>query len=296
MKNCIAFLTALLPFFVSAQLDVRIDESPKSFSKGNYPAYQIDLPKSRLEKTEKDWMNYIQKGAKGKPALVNGEVVMQNAVSPNISAAPFNVYSTLLETTAGVRLTSWFSQNNDSLFFSNAIGDRNLAVEKYLHDFAVQEYKEIVQNELNDENAKLKKLQGELKDLYNEQDKSNKKSSQLQRSIMRNRDEINVNDNDQANKQAQIDRQKQIVEEQKSNPGPALDAAKKALRGYERDLDKLINKKERLYKQIDNWSAHSNAEDRDSNDAMAGQRKKYAEIDHQKAVIQVVKNRLDAIK
>lgn len=295
MKNCIMFLIVIAPVFLSAQFNVNIDESAKTFSKGSNPAYEFELTGSHLEKAQKDWMSYQSKGAKGKTAVINGEVVTLSAVNANISATPFNIYSRLLETTTGVKITAWVTINNDSVYMSNAVGDKNLAVEKYLHDFAAQEYRDVVKSQLKDENQKLKKLQEQLKDFIDQQESSTKKSNEFQRSINNNKDKIKVNEGDQANKQSQISNQKQVVEDLKANPGATLDAAKKTLSQYEKDLTKLINEKEKLFKEIDKWAAKIDSQNRETNAALDGQKMKYNEIDAQKAVVQAVQNKLDAI-
>ena len=296
MKKIFLFLTATLPALLYAQFDVKFDESARPFSKGTYPSYQFELKQSHLQQTEKDWMEYLHKGSKGKPVSVNGEISITGAVSENVWPAPFNVYSTLLETTTGLRITAWVSLNNDSVFVSNALPDRNLAVEKYLHDFAAAEYRVIVKNELDEESAKLKKLQNELEDYYHDQDAATKKSNRFKRSIDRNRNKIQINEADQRNKEDQIQRQKMKVEDLKAYPGPELDAAKKAQRDYEKDLNKLVNKKERLHKQIDRWEAKIRAQGRNTSAALAGQNEKKALIEKQKLVVSAVQAKLDDIR
>ena len=296
MKKVFLFLVAVLPILLHAQFDVKFDESARPFSKGTYPAYQFELTQSHLQQTEKDWMDYLHKGAKAKPVSVNGEVSIAGAVSENVWPAPFNVYSTLLETTTGVKLTVWVSLNNDSIFVSGALADRNLAVEKYLHDFAAAEYRAIVKSELEGENTKLKKLQNELEALYHDQDAATKKSNRFNRAIERNRNKIQINETDQRNKEDQIQRQKMKVEDLKAYPGPDLDAARKTQRRYERDLNKLINTKEKLHKQIDRWEANIRAQGRNTTTALNGQNEKTAQIDQQKTVVQAVQNKLDNIR
>ena len=296
MKNVAVLLMALLPAVVFAQLDIKISESTQTFSKGAKPAYQFEIPQAHLKQTKSDWMDYLKKSAKGKPAIVNGEVWMNGAVNDNVTFGPFAVYSTLLETTTGVTLTAWVSFNNDSIYISPSISDRNLAVKKYLHDFALLEYKVVVKAQLQAENVKLKKLQNELESLYKQQDKANKKGNEFSRDIERNRDKIRTNENDQQTKQSQIATQKQVVDDQRNNPGPELDAARKSLKEYQSALNKLINQKEKLHRQIDKWEANIRAQDRNTTAALNNQKTKSAEIDQQKAAVKVVSDRLDNIR
>lgn len=296
MKNPLSLLSLfLISFSLSAQQSIFIDESSRPFSKGNYTSFQLEIPQTHLQDIQKAWMKYIANGSKNKPALVNGEITMLGAVNSNVSPVSFNIYSMLLETTTGVKLTAWVT-DNDSLYISKELGDRDLAVQKYLNDFAVAQYRIAVKLELNGENEKLKKLQNELNTLIKQQDKSTKNIEESKRSIGRNNDLLQTNLNDQQSKQSQITQQQQTVDGLESNPGATLDAAQKQLKQYQNDLNKLINTNEKLHKEIDKWNADIRAEERNITDSQNNQQLKNADIEKQKAVVQAVQTKLDGIK
>ena len=86
------------------------------------------------------------------------------------------------------------------------------------------------------------------------------------------------------------------MEDLKAYPGPELDAAKKAQRGYEKDLNKLINAKEKFHKQIDRWEAKIRAQGRNTTTALNGQSEKQALIDKQKLTVDAVQAKFDNIR
>lgn len=296
MRSYLALLIiALSPFGLLAQPDMSIDEAVRSFSKGSFPSFKMQINQMHLGDMQKDWISYLKTGSKNKPETANGEISMRGAVNANISPAPFNIYSVLIETPSGVVLTAWFTEN-DSVFISKDANDRDLAVQKYLYDFAVTQYREAYKKELKAENEKLKKLQNDLKDLIKQQDKATKKSNEASRSIDRNKDLIISNQTDQQNKQDQVTYQKQTVDNLKSNPGATLDAAKKELKGFESDLKKLINAKEKYYKEIDNWNKEIRDCQRNIENSTRDQGAKQIDIDKQQPVVQAVQAKLDNLK
>src|ERR1700753_166312 len=131
----IALATMLSTGVAYAQDPLNVDEAVKPMSKGSNPSFTVLIPQNTLKSTDKDWRKYIGAGSKGKVVDANGEIFIAGAVNKNVSATPFNVYSTLVETTDGVRLTAWLSLN-DSVYISKDQGnDRDLAAQKYVRDF-----------------------------------------------------------------------------------------------------------------------------------------------------------------
>jgi hypothetical protein len=294
-KYALAFAFFILVVLAFAQQTINIDEAIRPFSKGNYPSYELEIPQTHLSDITKEWLKYLKNGSKSKPVEANGEIWIIGAVNANVSPAPFNVYSKLLETTTGVELTAWLT-DNDSVYISRDQNNRDLAVQKYLNDFAAAQYRAAVKIELNGENEKLKKLQDELNTFIKQQDKSTKIIDEDRRSIGRNNDLLQTNLNDQQSKQNQIAQQQQTVDGLESSPGATLDAAKKQLKQYQNDLKKLINVNEKLHKEIDKWDADIRTEQRNITDSQNNQQLKNAEIDKQKMVVQNVQAKMDNIR
>jgi hypothetical protein len=156
-----AYLTFSITAF--AQKNITVDEAPRPMSKDSQFSYLVEIPQAKVKQVEKDWLKYISIKSKGKATVVNGENLQTEAVYKNISPNPFNVYSKLVETTDGVNLTVWLTDNNAAFISKTPNSIEDLAVQKYVRDFAVQEYKLAVEEELKMERNKLNDIENQIK-------------------------------------------------------------------------------------------------------------------------------------
>lgn len=296
MKKMILYpLMLLIPFFAIAQT-IPIQQSTQPCSHGDQPAFQLLIPEAKLKDIERDWTRYLKAKAKGKTEEIAGEIVMYGAVKKNIAPDGFNVFSKLLETTEGVMITAWFMRSDSAFMSKEKDSNQTLAVEKYLQDFAIPEYKSIVKGELNSENKKLSDLQNDLKGFINSEEKSNSKINENERSINRNKTQIRTNENDQKNQQSRIGKQKTVVESLKSTPGDAYKEAGKTLKEMENGLKKLVNENEKLNKQIDKWEKEIREEGRNIDQSKQDQSLKNTAIERQRAVVKSVEDKLKSIQ
>lgn len=311
MKKLILMLGFALPIALSAQdttktkdvviaingvQNITILDGERAFSKGSKPSYQFTIPQAVTKDVEKDWQKYIKIGSKGKVETVNGETFILGAVNKNISPSTFDIYSTIVESKEGVRITAWLV-GPDSAYISNASNtDRNLAVQKYLHSFAVPEYKEAVGKELKAEQDKLKALENDLKTFVKDEEKSNQKIKENERSIDRQKNAIKASEHDQKNKADQIGAQKKVVEQQKAISETAAKDAAKVQKNFEKELKQLEKDHEKLSKGIDGWEKEIREEGRNIEKSKQNQRLKNDSIEKQKLVVKAVEEKLAAIK
>lgn len=314
MKKLILLLGFALPVLLNAQdrqekkeissavitikpvQNIEILDGERTFSKGTFPSYQFTIPQAYLKDVSKNWQKYIKAGSKGKVAEANGETIIAGAVNKNVSGTTFDIYSTLVETTEGVRLTAWLV-GPDSAYISKANNtDRDLAAQKYLHDFAVEAYKDAVSRELKEQQDGLKALEDNLKEFIKEEEKSNKKINENERSIDRQKNAIKASENDQKNKADQIGAQKKVVEQQKAISEDAAKAAAKVQKDFEKELKQLEKDHEKLSKEIDKWEAEIREEGRNIDKTKQNQRLKNDSIEKQKLIIKAIEEKLAAIK
>lgn len=295
-KLAVLVVALVFAFSASAQREILVAQSIQACSKGEQPAYQVLIPEAKLKNVENGWKKKLKAKSKGKLESINGEWIIYGAVDNNIAPDGFNVFSKLLETTEGVILTAWFMRS-DSVFISrNTVADKSLAVEKYMRDFAVEEYRQVVQAELNAENKKLSDLESELKQLINTEEKANKKINENERSISRTKSEIRSNEGDQKTKEAEVKKQKGVAESLKVTPGDAYKEAQKTLKQLEGELKKLVSENEKMHKQIDKMEAEIREEQRNIARSIQEQYQKRADIDKQKKVAKAVEEKLSNIK
>jgi len=253
------------------------------------------IPQARLKDVQKDWAKYVGYGSKGKAASADGQYSQYGAVNKNISPDPFNITAKFLSTSDGVRVTVWLSDNNNFQNTNEPSGDRSLALQKYVHDFAVTEYKQAVVYELDDDKAQQKAMEDQLTKMIREEDKAAKRKEEDNRSIIKANDAIITNRQDIQATSAQIESQKGMVQTTASDPN-ATKGAEKTLRELEKDKRELQKRNDNESKYILLWTNDITASERviaDNRERQANQR---AAIERQKQVILQVQAKLENIR
>lgn len=296
VKQMLVWVIIILPTILLAQTEVNIAEGIRPFTLGEKNSYQLDIARAKLKGVEKDWMSYLKTGAKGKAQSLNGEVIMLGAVNTNISLYPLNVYSKLLETTEGVRLTAWLALNDTDYISSTTFADKDLAVRKYLRDFAITQLRNVAEADLDAEKSNLKTLDNEMNSIIKDIEKCNKKIAENNRTIERNRDEIRTNELEQTNKDRQILSQKQTVDNTRQAYGATNKAAIQALKDLEKEKTKLQKDKEKLSKGIDDANADTRAQERSIEKLNSDKQSKQRQIDEQSAKVKAAEDKLANIK
>ncbi len=279
---------ALITFSQNA---IVVTVSPAPVSMDTQRSFTVVIPQTNLKDVKKDWLKYLSKGSKGKASEVNGVYLQSGAVNKNISAAPFNIYSKVIETMAGVRLNVWLDDRSVSGRVNNG---QHLAVQKFVYDFAVQQYRNAVQMELIVEKGKQKDLEKDLADLIKSEEKSVKTVSQNERSADRAKDAIATNESDIQNSTTKISDQKENVERNASDPN-ASKGAKKTLGELEGDKKDLQKQNEKQGQSMDNMNKENRAEERNMAISKINQQAKTAALEKQKQVVREVQIKLDNI-
>jgi predicted nucleic acid-binding Zn-ribbon protein len=130
---------------------------------------------------------------------------------------PFNIYATIIEAIDGVQLSVWVADGE--VFVSTATAqDKSVAVQKYLHDFWVQEYKNAIKSQLTLEQKKQKDLEKMYDSFIRDQQKSegnidryNTDIQKLQGKIADEQKNIQKAKDNQATMRANADTQKGVV-------------------------------------------------------------------------------------
>jgi len=111
-------------------------------------SFWIVIPETNASDIEKSWIKYVRNNKRGKSLKLNGVLEQMDISYPNISNLPFEVHSKLTETLDGVYQTVWLTQNSISFISNNPQSLDNMAVQKYIQDFAVEEYINALKNNL----------------------------------------------------------------------------------------------------------------------------------------------------
>lgn len=211
MKTTLYLLVALIPSFVFAQNELVIEEGNAPMPYGMKASYSLVIPQAKLKDVTESFKKYIRTGTKAKIAEENGIISIAGAVNSNISALPINVFGKLTEMIKGISVTLWVSEGE--IFISQEVSpSKNEAVKKYLHDFAVQEYRNAVQNELKAEQDKVKGAQRLLDGFVSDYKKAETAISDHKAEIALREKKIKEEETNAANAVASQAQQKAVVD------------------------------------------------------------------------------------
>ena len=254
MRLIVSVLTVIagiiIGFQVSAQVPVKISGKNVTMSKGEQPAFIVEIPQANIESVKKSWMKLIRQNTKSKVSTENSEITILNTQIDGISEKPVNIYSAVYQVDSAVKLVSLFEI--DSTFFSFD-GDKDdmtyertyRGIEHFLHDFAVAEYREAVEAELKVESKELKNLNNELQKLVKQTETFHKKIKQNESDSLNAEAQISSLEVDKQRKQGEIDSKKESMssiagdKELHNEAKKHLKSLEKQRKKIEKEIDKL---------------------------------------------------------
>ncbi len=296
MKKMLFVWLLAAPFTGNAQSAIVVQDTVRPFAKGDLPAYQVDIPETKGKDIDKSWNSYLKNLSKEKSKSEGGELAIGGVIYKNISPKPLLVFSKTLETQNGVRLTASFALDSFTYISPRTNADQDLAVKKFLRDYAVLQYKAVAQKQLEDEEDRLKELKNKLDGFIKKEEKAVKTIEEKKRAIGRNQDAIKANEADLKVKNEALEGQKRAVEAAKTNTPEVLKAEEKKLKEQEGERNKLIKNGEKLHGEIDNWHADIREAERDVDEARQNQKVTNDQIDKQKKLVNQAEDKLKGIK
>jgi hypothetical protein len=166
---------------------------------------------------------------------------------------------------------------------------------KYLHDFAIDQYRCAVKEELEGEQDKLKKLEKTMDAIVKEGVKSGQAISQNERSGQRTSDAMTASERDIVNQTEKIEGQRNMLDATATDANAAKGANKTMdeLKDDKKDLEKL---NESQGQDLDDLSADTQAAEGKVMTLQQRQQYTQTQIDTQRVVVQQVEAKLAAIK
>jgi len=255
----------------------------------------VTIPQTEQRQVQKDWVEYAAKGSKGKATIVNGDNLQMGAVNKNISPSQFDISCRLLGTNEGVRVTVWLTETPSVPVSQQQKSDRTIALQKYVHDFAVLEYRSAVMNELRAQQAKQNILESELTMQIKDEERAGKKIEGGRATIQRTNDAIATTILDIQGMSTKIESQKAMVDNNAADPNAAKGARKTLIEMEEqkKDLQKLNDKRA---KEIMIRKDEIRADERVISDDKEKEAAKRVSIETQKQIVLGIKTRLEGIK
>lgn len=283
----------MLPALLFAQQDITVKEMPKDFSAGSQNAYVLTIPEATTKDVNSDWQKWVKKDAKGKIEDNKGEVKSSLVTITNISSVPLTIYSRSLESKEGVQLSVWLMEG-DSFISTGYSADKSTAIQKYLHDFGLQEYRAVAKKQLETQQDKQKQLEKIYDGFVKDQKKADKEVADAKKEIeklkQKNIDEEGNIKQAKANKEANratAASQKDVSAEKKHT---------KELEGYINDQQKAENNIKNNNKRIERLQEKIGEETANSEKAQQNQVTASSNVDAQKTQVAAAQDKLNNIK
>jgi predicted nucleic acid-binding Zn-ribbon protein len=295
------FITFLL--FISfaglAQEEINVKQITEEMSKGRQPGFAVDIHQADLEIVQRDWIKYIQDDTREKAEKVDHEIQIIGAVDDEINHKPFNLYSILINKDTLVKLVAFIEI--DSVFFDpkkypeKLVSDKiESGIRNFLHEFAVEQYKDAVGIEIDDEEKILKSMNRELKDLEDEKEKLEKEITSSEQNITSAEDEVNLLDMEIDSKLSQIESSRLRISSMTDKETKKV--AQKELKDLEKDKKKLDDKKTKMNKEIVGHQSDIKGFEKEIKKNLELQETKADEIKQQEELIKSLEDKLAAIK
>ena len=295
MKNIFFALLTITSFVAFGQQPILVTMDSLDTKSNSRNSFKVDMPKTTLKAVERSWLRYVGKRAKGKASTVNGAYIQEGAVNKNISPEPFTIYSNLVEIPTGVRLIVRLGDNELVKAPGVANSTQDLAVQKFMSDFAVSAYRQAIQAELKAEENKLCALEKEKSRMVKTEEKSKRRIKKSERSNARDAATIESINQDIQAVVKDITEQNEMVRLTASDRN-ANKGAKKTLSKIEGKKKKLERKIEKTNKGIADRNEEIRAEERAMNATRQLIEAKSTAIEAQREVVNAVKQKLAAIK
>ncbi|RMG85505.1 MAG: hypothetical protein D6714_05850 [Bacteroidetes bacterium] len=206
--NGLFFTIMIVLFGISLQAQ-EVSEGDRSMSQGVNHAYILKLPDAEPKLVQKLWKDFI-KDYKGRVKKVkkSDDYLAEGCKIPDINgSSPVNVYSRIEKNGAGSEVIVWYDLG-DGNFLSN-----EGAADRMLNAFALFVKKEQTKMELEAEQKELKQLENELKKLAKANENYHKEIEKAEEAIRKAKENIEINLKEQENTKAQIEAQKEVIEE-----------------------------------------------------------------------------------
>lgn len=290
----------VLPLFLKAQKKVEVTQEKINLSVGIQPAYRVEIPEGEMESVKKDWIKLIRQNTKSKVAITGTEINIVGTLIKDIYDKPFNIYSALMSQDSGIILIAAYEI--DSLFFEFIEGNKtiqsdkiNSSIKGMMRDFAIEQYKNEVNNQLNSEEKKLEKLNGEFESLNAKIENDRKEIKENEQNIKNSQDAIATNEKDNERILKEIDKKKEDYSSVKDDP-ELEKVAKSQLKDLEKEKKSIENNLENEQKNIITYQANIDDLNRAIENNLKLIEEKKTEITNQESIVKQVNTRLKGIK
>ena len=178
------------------QKPIKVLEDSVRFGNYLYPGFNITIPEANYDKVLKNWIKDQENGTKSKVQTENGEMTIFGAIIKEISPAPVNVYSRLMNEDTLTRLMVSIELKKDQ-YVEAASGDIQLtSAMNYLKEFAKAQYIDFIKEELSAEEKILRDLNKDLGSLESSKARSQKTAKSKRNTVNDEQEKLLVKHNE----------------------------------------------------------------------------------------------------
>ena len=295
MKNLLLLFT-LFTSFTFAQDSLKVIESMRTFSIGTKNAFIVDIPQSKMKTVAKSWKSYLKSHTHCSVDEKNSEITMIHCPIKDVLNDSVVVISTISSEGTTTKLAAAFMLDDSNFISSSNKPEIASAINYFVRQFAVQEYKNTYKDLLKEENQKEKKLVDNISSLEeNVADWKDDIKNNL-REIDRKKDDIKVGEAEQSIKSTAITNQKILLS---TFNGTLEQRAKEddKLKSLEKEKNKMISTNESYHSKISKLEKENRSIQKEidkTNEESIPQAK--SELVKQKAVISLLELQISNIK
>lgn len=258
------FAAFVMALNASSQYKVEVELGEKNMSKGSQMAFTVMIPESKAKDIEPVWKKYVNNRSVGerisnlatqvgnifksegnkasrdrlKVETKGGEMYVRSIEVNKISKYSMDVYARVTELAEGCQFSAFF-QYTDSAFIneSNVDAERILSLKTYIHDFGVEAYQSVVDNQIKEAKKEVSKQEGAFKNIES-------KTKKEEKSITRYESDIQECNASIFEVEADIVRLNETIELKKTansllvKETPEYDEGKKGLKELEKEKSK----------------------------------------------------------
>jgi hypothetical protein len=247
-SNFTLVLLVLLPFFgIKAQQPIIVTEDSLLYGKHLLPGLSVTIPEANYEKAVKAWIKDTEAGTKSKVMTENDEMSIFGARLKNISPNPVNIYSRFVKLDSMLMLYVAIETKKD-VYIEKSNNVEFIRVRDYIKEFAKNQYTDVAEAQADAEEKKLKELQKELSSLENEKSKMLKSIQSDNGSILNEKDNITIQNNELNTVEAALKEQSGLLGSMEAGPAQKEKAAQ--VKDLEKRKKKALNSIESSQKKI----------------------------------------------
>jgi|WetSurMetagenome_2_1015567.scaffolds.fasta_scaffold03298_5 hypothetical protein len=234
--STLALLVIISCFGLKAQKPIVISEDSLKVGKTNMPGFQVIIPEVNYEATLKAWTKSLESGTKSKVLTEEGIMSIFGSKIKDISPNPVNVYGKLVKLDSSVQLNAAFELKKDDYISRSGTPAEFSKAENYLKQFAKNLYIDLVKDQADAEDKKLRDIEKELSSLEKEKNRMQKSITSNNTTISNEKENITVQNNELTTVSAAI------IEHNRQLDTMATGPAKEEKVKYLKDLDKRKKK------------------------------------------------------